>query len=133
MKTHSIDVRALKRAPNARDASNICLEVEDLNLHYLRSQNVALHNISLSIPKQRVTAFIGPSGCGKSSLLRCFNRMNELIEGSVFSGKVLLDGEDIYAPGVDVATLRRRVGMVFQAPNPFPKSSCLRSRRCCAG
>ncbi len=122
MKTHSIDVRALKRAPNARDASNICLEVEDLNLHYLRSQNVALHNISLSIPKQRVTAFIGPSGCGKSSLLRCFNRMNELIEGSVFSGKVLLDGEDIYAPGVDVATLRRRVGMVFQAPNPFPKS-----------
>lgn len=122
MKTHSIDVRALKRAPNARDASNTCLEVEDLNLHYLRSQNVALHNISLSIPKQRVTAFIGPSGCGKSSLLRCFNRMNELIEGSVFSGKVLLDGEDIYAPGVDVATLRRRVGMVFQAPNPFPKS-----------
>ena len=122
MKSHSIDVRALKRVPARAQQEESCLRVEDLSLHYLRSQNVALHNVSLEIPRQRVTAFIGPSGCGKSSLLRCFNRMNDLIEGSVISGKVLLDGEDIYARGVDVATLRRRVGMVFQSPNPFPKS-----------
>jgi len=96
--------------------------VDTLNLHYERSGNVALHDISLTIPRRQVTAFIGPSGCGKSSLLRCFNRMNDLIEGSVISGRVLLDGDDIYARGVDVAALRRRVGMVFQSPNPFPKS-----------
>lgn len=122
MKNHSIDVKALKRAPAPSQNSEVCLQVEDLSLHYLRSQNVALHNVSLEIPKQRVTAFIGPSGCGKSSLLRCFNRMNDLIEGSIISGHVWLDGEDVYGKGVDVATLRRRVGMVFQSPNPFPKS-----------
>lgn len=122
MKSHGIDVRALKRAPAAAQEANVCLQVRGLSLHYLRSQNVALHDISLSIPRQRVTAFIGPSGCGKSSLLRCFNRMNELIEGSVLSGEVLLEGADIYANDIDVAALRRRVGMVFQAPNPFPKS-----------
>lgn len=102
--------------------SDTCLLVSDLSLHYLRSRNVALHNVSLEVPRRRVTAFIGPSGCGKSSLLRCFNRMNDLIEGSVLSGQVALDGDDIYARGVDVAALRRRVGMVFQTPNPFPKS-----------
>ena len=122
MKSHSIDVNALKRAPKPQFESGVCLHVENLNLHYERSGNVALHDISLEIPRQRVTAFIGPSGCGKSSLLRCFNRMNDLIEGSVISGRVLLDGEDIYERGVDVAVLRRRVGMVFQSPNPFPKS-----------
>lgn len=122
MKNHSIDVKALKRAPAPSQNADVCLQVEDLSLHYLRSQNVALHNVSLEIPKQRVTAFIGPSGCGKSSLLRCFNRMNDLIEGSIISGHVWLDGEDVYGKGVDVATLRRRVGMVFQSPNPFPKS-----------
>jgi len=122
VKTHSIDVMALKRAPAPGGDGDICLRVEDLNLHYERSGNVALHDICLDIPRQRVTAFIGPSGCGKSSLLRCFNRMNDLIEGSILSGRVLLDGEDIYERGVDVAALRRRVGMVFQSPNPFPKS-----------
>ncbi|WOJ93997.1 phosphate ABC transporter ATP-binding protein PstB [Congregibacter variabilis] len=122
MKNHSIDVKALKRAPAPSPNSDVCLQVENLSLHYLRSQNVALHDVSLEIPRQRVTAFIGPSGCGKSSLLRCFNRMNDLIEGSIISGHVWLDGEDVYAKGVDVATLRRRVGMVFQSPNPFPKS-----------
>ncbi len=122
MKTHSIDVHALKRAPTSAVRDDICLRVEELNLHYERSGNVALHDISLSIPRRQVTAFIGPSGCGKSSLLRCFNRMNDLIEGSVVAGRVFLDGEDIYARGVDVAALRRRVGMVFQSPNPFPKS-----------
>ncbi|EAQ99288.1 phosphate ABC transporter ATP-binding protein PstB [Congregibacter litoralis] len=122
MKSHSIDVKALKRAPAPSRDDDVCLRVEDLSLHYLRSQNVALHNVSLEIPRKCVTAFIGPSGCGKSSLLRCFNRMNDLIEGSIISGHVWLDGEDVYAKGVDVATLRRRVGMVFQSPNPFPKS-----------
>ncbi len=122
MKTHSIDVHALKRAPARAGDDDVCLRVEELSLHYLRSQNVALENVSLEIPRRRVTAFIGPSGCGKSSLLRCFNRMNDLIEGSVISGRVSLEGEDIYDRGVDVAALRRRVGMVFQSPNPFPKS-----------
>lgn len=122
MKTHSIDVRALKRVPAKPDPQDVCLRVENLSLHYLRSQSVALHGVSLAVPRQRVTAFIGPSGCGKSSLLRCFNRMNDLIEGSVIGGQVWLDQEDIYARGVDVAALRRRVGMVFQTPNPFPKS-----------
>jgi phosphate transport system ATP-binding protein len=122
VKNHSINVKALKRVPSKADLPEACLHVENLSLHYLRSQNVALHDVSLEIPRQRVTAFIGPSGCGKSSLLRCFNRMNDLIEGSVIGGRICLDGQDIYARGVDVATLRRRVGMVFQSPNPFPKS-----------
>ncbi len=98
-----------------------CLTVEDLSLTYT-SGNKALNAINLSIPKQQVTAFIGPSGCGKSSLLRCFNRLNDLIDDCVISGSITLEGEDIYAKDVDVAELRRRVGMVFQKPNPFPKS-----------
>jgi phosphate transport system ATP-binding protein len=98
-----------------------CLAVEDLSLIYT-SGNKALNSINLSIPRQQVTAFIGPSGCGKSSLLRCFNRLNDLIDDCVISGSIKLDGEDIYAKSVDVAELRRRVGMVFQKPNPFPKS-----------
>jgi phosphate transport system ATP-binding protein len=98
-----------------------CLAVEDLSLIYT-SGNKALNEINLTIPKQQVTAFIGPSGCGKSSLLRCFNRLNDLIDDCVISGSIKLDGEDIYDKSVDVAELRRRVGMVFQKPNPFPKS-----------
>ncbi len=94
--------------------------VRDLNLSY--DTNQALFDIGLNIPRHRVTAFIGPSGCGKSTLLRCFNRMNELIDGVHTSGSVELDGQNIYAPEVDVAQLRRRVGMVFQRPNPFPKT-----------
>jgi phosphate transport system ATP-binding protein len=82
----------------------------------------ALHNISLAIPRKQVTAFIGPSGCGKSTLLRCFNRMNDLIEGIRVVGTIKLDGDNINAPDVDVIQLRRRVGMVFQKYNPFPKS-----------
>ncbi|MFN3162339.1 MAG: phosphate ABC transporter ATP-binding protein PstB, partial [Pseudohongiellaceae bacterium] len=97
------------------------LRVTDLNLYYSRKTR-ALKDINLEIPKQRVTAFIGPSGCGKSSLLRCFNRMNELIDDCVVEGSILLEGQDIYQRNVDVAELRRRVGMVFQKPNPFPKS-----------
>ena len=96
------------------------LEIEHLHFYY--GSKEALRDISLTIPRQRVTAFIGPSGCGKSTLLRCFNRMNDLIEGVRIVGLIKLDGEDINTPDVDVIQLRRRVGMVFQKYNPFPKS-----------
>ena len=96
------------------------LDIDGLSLYYGNKE--ALRNISLAIPRKRVTAFIGPSGCGKSTLLRCFNRMNDLIEGIHVVGTIKLDGEDINAPDVDVIQLRRRVGMVFQKYNPFPKS-----------
>ncbi|WP_272496036.1 phosphate ABC transporter ATP-binding protein PstB [Gilvimarinus xylanilyticus] len=98
----------------------IKLEVENLNLYY--GEKRALNNISLDIPEKKVTAFIGPSGCGKSTLLRCFNRMNDLVDSCRIEGKILLDGDDIYRKSVDVAELRRQIGMVFQKPNPFPKS-----------
>ena len=96
------------------------LNIDGFHLFYGNKE--ALHNISLAIPRKRVTAFIGPSGCGKSTLLRCFNRMNDLIEGIHVVGTIKLDGDDINAPDVDVIQLRRRVGMVFQKYNPFPKS-----------
>lgn len=99
----------------------IAISIESLNLFYQGTQQ-ALHNVTMNIPKGQVTAFIGPSGCGKSTLLRCINRMNDLVEGCVVSGKVKLHGKNVYHPQVDVPTLRRRVGMVFQRPNPFPKS-----------
>ena len=123
MQNHAIDIQALRGGqPQAPAApTETCLEVKGLNLFYNRDTQ-ALYDIELEIPRQRVTAFIGPSGCGKSSLLRCINRMNDLVDGCRVEGKLLLDGDDIYHPGVDVANLRRRVGMVFQKPNPFPKS-----------
>jgi phosphate transport system ATP-binding protein len=96
------------------------LDIDGLHLYYGTKE--ALRNISLAVPRKQVTAFIGPSGCGKSTLLRCFNRMNDLIEGIHVVGSIKLDGEDINAPDVDVIQLRRRVGMVFQKYNPFPKS-----------
>ena len=99
---------------------NICLDVRGVSLFYGDKQ--ALTDISLSIPKKRVTAFIGPSGCGKSTLLRCFNRMNDLIDDVVVTGEITLNGQNIHDRSVDVAQLRRLVGMVFQRPNPFPKS-----------
>ncbi len=83
---------------------------------------LALRNVDIEIPRRKITALIGPSGCGKSTLLRCFNRMNDLIPGARMQGQVLVDGVDVTAADVDVASLRRRVGMVFQKPNPFPKS-----------
>lgn len=101
--------------------ADACLNVQHLSLFYGGGKR-ALNDINLTVPRQRVTAFIGPSGCGKSSLLRCFNRMNDLLEDCVIEGGIKLDGEDIYDRSVDVAELRRRVGMVFQKPNPFPKS-----------
>jgi phosphate transport system ATP-binding protein len=94
--------------------------VKDLNLYY--GNDIALKNINLSIPEKKVTAFIGPSGCGKSTLLRCFNRMNDLIDSCRITGEIVLDGQNIFNRGIDVAELRRNVGMVFQKPNPFPKS-----------
>jgi len=100
---------------------DICIEVKDLDLFYAQDSQ-ALKTINLSIPSKQVTAFIGPSGCGKSSLLRCVNRMNDLVEDCVIKGKVLLEGQNIYDKAIDVADLRRRVGMVFQKPNPFPKT-----------
>ena len=98
----------------------IKVSVKDLNLYY--GNDRALKQINLSIPEKRVTAFIGPSGCGKSTLLRCFNRMNDLVDICRIEGDVLMDGRSIYGRDVDVAELRRSVGMVFQKPNPFPKS-----------
>jgi phosphate transport system ATP-binding protein len=96
------------------------MSVEDLNFYYGRAR--ALKGITLSIPGSRVTAFIGPSGCGKSTLIRTLNRMNDVIPGTRVEGHIRLDGEDLYASGTDVVSLRRRVGMVFQKPNPFPRS-----------
>jgi len=120
--THAMDIEALGRVRNRVDPelAETCLEVKNLSLFYGETQ--ALFDINLKIPKQQVTAFIGPSGCGKSTLLRCMNRMNDLVDGLKINGQLLLDNEDIYAKSVDVAELRRRVGMVFQKPNPFPKS-----------
>ena len=92
----------------------------DLNLHY--GEYHALKNIQFAAEKNTVTALIGPSGCGKSTFLRCFNRMNDLIDNVKIEGQVLLDGEEIYQKGTPVDELRKRVGMVFQKPNPFPKS-----------
>lgn len=97
-----------------------CLHVEDVSVFYGDRQ--ALSGIRMRIPRKQVTAFIGPSGCGKSTLLRCFNRMTDLIDTARVTGRIQLNGDDIHGPGVDVAWLRRRVGMVFQKPNPFPKS-----------
>ncbi len=119
--THGIDTSAIKREPKKNMAEEeILIEVKDLKLFYGEKQ--ALNGINMPIPRQRVTAFIGPSGCGKSTLLRCFNRMNDLVDGVRIEGEILLDGENIYDRKVEVSDLRRRVGMVFQKPNPFPKS-----------
>jgi phosphate transport system ATP-binding protein len=96
------------------------ISARGLNVHYGEKQ--ALYDVNLDIPKQQVTALIGPSGCGKSTFLRCVNRMNDLIEICRVEGKLMLDGDDLNAEGVDVVALRARVGMVFQKPNPFPKS-----------
>ena len=107
-------------AVNPLSEENICLECRDFSLFYGDKQ--ALYDINLKIPTKQVTAFIGPSGCGKSTLLRCMNRMNDLIDNVHVSGEMLLNGKDLNARSVNVTDLRRQVGMVFQKPNPFPKS-----------
>ncbi len=110
------------RAPQAPATSpvEIKIKVADLNFYYSRTQ--ALFGVNLQIPARRVTAFIGPSGCGKSTLLRSFNRMNDTIIGARAEGMIEIDGENILAPETDVVSLRRKVGMIFQKSNPFPKS-----------
>ena len=99
---------------------NSKITVECLNLHY--GENHALKNVNMEIADHAITAFIGPSGCGKSTFLRCLNRMNDLVDGCRVEGKVILDGEDINDKRVDTTLLRKKVGMVFQQPNPFPMS-----------
>ncbi len=103
--------------PNIADP---VVEVENLNLKY--GDKPALQNIYLEIPKNQATAFIGPSGCGKSTLLRCFNRLNDLIDSCTVTGEIRINGNNIYESTVDITDLRKRVGMVFQKSNPFPKS-----------
>jgi len=126
-KTHSEEAVTVSagRFDRSRKSLNIrqediAVEVKDLDLFYGSEQ--ALKNINLKIPRNRVTAFIGPSGCGKSTLLRCFNRMNDLIDICRIDGDIIINGQEIHGRDVDVAEHRRRVGMVFQKPNPFPKS-----------
>lgn len=118
-----VSLQALPEQGNespAADDRQTCLEVRDLDLYYGSTR--ALNAINMTIPARLVTAFIGPSGCGKSTLLRCFNRMNDLIDDVTIQGEVKLQGQNIYDRAVNVAQLRRKVGMVFQKPNPFPKS-----------
>ena len=115
--TTTVPDRGVVAAPSG-DTPKIA--VSQLNFFY--GKNQALHNISLEIPERVVMAFIGPSGCGKSTFLRTLNRMNDVIPATRVEGEVVIDGQNIYAPGTDVVELRRRVGMVFQKSNPFPKS-----------
>jgi phosphate transport system ATP-binding protein len=120
--TQSIAPGVINSSPSNSDfaSEDHCIHVSDLDLYYGDMQ--ALKGIGMAIARNRVTAFIGPSGCGKSTLLRCFNRMNDLVPSARIEGRIELDGQNIYDPKVQVAQLRQRVGMVFQKPNPFPKS-----------
>ena len=115
-----VDVEQRSSEVSSVGEQEACLEVENMNFYY--GDVKALNNINMTIPERKVTAFIGPSGCGKSTLIRIFNRMNDLIDGTRLEGSVRLNGTEIYDPDLNVADLRRRVGMVFQKPNPFPKS-----------
>src|SRR5213083_3354399 len=108
------------RPPAAAADAPVKIAVRELVVHY--GATCALETVSLDVPAHRVTAFIGPSGCGKSTFLRCLNRMNDLIPGTRVEGRISYHGQDLYGPGVDAIEVRRRIGMVFQKPNPFPKS-----------
>jgi phosphate transport system ATP-binding protein len=114
------------KEPNTITASNVNMEhkykidVKDLNFYYGQVQ--ALFDLNINIPEKKVTALIGPSGCGKSTFIRSLNRMNDVIENTRVEGKILIDGEDIYGDNTDVVSLRKKVGMIFQKSNPFPKS-----------
>lgn len=121
-KSHGVNMSALGREKrsNLLADETTCITTDNLNLYY--GDKRALHDINLTIPEKKVSAFIGPSGCGKSTLLRCFNRMNDLVDNCRIEGGVNIDGNNIYDKNIDVSELRRRVGMVFQKPNPFPKS-----------
>jgi phosphate transport system ATP-binding protein len=125
MATESPDVRVTVARPDGHPAARASkplagkMLLQDVNFFYGTAQ--VLFKVSIEFPPNQITAFIGPSGCGKSTLLRCLNRLNDLIEGARIEGNILLDGMDIYGPQVDTTDLRRRVGMVFQKSNPFPK------------
>ncbi len=112
---------AEKRAAEAAGAPQAKIEVEHLNAWF--GSSLVIKDVSIQVPEHSVLAVIGPSGCGKSTFLRCLNRMHELVPGARAEGRLLLDGQDLYAGGVDPVLLRRRVGMVFQRPNPFPTMS----------
>jgi phosphate transport system ATP-binding protein len=121
----SADSTGAAQAPTVQNAPHqagapVKVEARDVNVHYGEKQ--ALFNVSISIPDHAVTAFIGPSGCGKTTFLRCINRMNDLIQGCRVDGAIEIDGKNAYAKNVDPVVLRARIGMVFQKPNPFPKS-----------
>jgi phosphate transport system ATP-binding protein len=116
----TIPEQYLKATAPAKVMGSPKIQIRDLSFHYGKTQ--ALHNVSLEIPERIVMALIGPSGCGKSTFLRTLNRMNDVIPGIRVNGEILIDGRDIYVPGTDVVELRRKVGMVFQKSNPFPKS-----------
>ncbi|AFY62608.1 MULTISPECIES: phosphate ABC transporter ATP-binding protein PstB [Cyanophyceae] len=105
---------------SAHPVAETAVETRNLNVYY--GSFLAVQEVSIKIPKQQVTAFIGPSGCGKSTILRCFNRLNDLIDSFRAEGEILIDGQNINSTQVDPVELRRRIGMVFQKPNPFPKS-----------
>ena len=116
---------AVSQRPSAAHAEELArraAKVRASEVDFFYGPNHALHGISLNVPEHCVTALIGPSGCGKSTFLRCLNRMNDMIEGTVLRGEILMDGENIYRRGMDVVELRKRVGMVFQKSNPFPKT-----------
>ena len=117
-------VRAAERDRDSPDSSrsNDAAKISVRNLNFFYGKTQALHTVSLDIPERIVMAFIGPSGCGKSTFLRTLNRMNDVIPGTRLNGAVMMDDQDIYAPGTDVVELRRKVGMVFQKSNPFPKT-----------
>ncbi|MFB6188953.1 MAG: phosphate ABC transporter ATP-binding protein, partial [Halapricum sp.] len=118
--TGETDERLREEWTEYESDQDVAISVEDLDVHY--GDDHALQSISMEIPEESVTALIGPSGCGKSTFLRCLNRMNDRIRSARIEGTVEFDGQDVYGPGVDLVDLRRRVGMVFQQPNPFPKS-----------
>jgi phosphate transport system ATP-binding protein len=116
----SVNLAEQVRELPPREFREVVFDVDDLGVSY--SGNKALQEVSLEIYKNFVTAFIGPSGCGKSTFIRCFNRMNDLIPTASVEGTILYHGEDLYGPNVDPVEVRKRIGMVFQKPNPFPKS-----------
>jgi phosphate transport system ATP-binding protein len=111
---------AAREAEEENEPKEVVFDVRDLRVSY--GQKPALHGVTLEIYRNRITAFIGPSGCGKSTFIRCFNRMNDLIVGARIDGSILYHGQDLYADWVDAVEVRRLIGMVFQKPNPFPKS-----------
>lgn len=114
------DVVARQRPDNSVDPARVVFDVNELSVYYGTHQ--AVRDVSIQVQANEITAFIGPSGCGKTTALRCFNRMNDLVEGARIEGNIDYHGIDLYGPGVNPVEVRRRIGMVFQKPNPFPKS-----------